>query len=69
MAQDFYRAFELGHTDKGISTLDSSGVALAAIQALNVKLSKKEQELSELKRHNRELMQRLVRIESQLVRD
>ena len=34
MAQDFYKAFELGHTDKGISTLDSSGVALAAIQAL-----------------------------------
>ena len=34
MAQDFYQAFELGHTDKGISTLDSSGVALAAIQAL-----------------------------------
>ena len=34
MAQDFYQAFELGHTNKGISTLDSSGVALAAIQAL-----------------------------------
>ena len=34
MAQDFYQAFELGNTDKGISTLDSSGVALAAIQAL-----------------------------------
>ena len=34
MAQDFYAAFGLGHTDKGIATLDSSGVALAAIKAL-----------------------------------
>ncbi len=35
MAQDFYAAFGTGHTDKGISTLDSSGVALAAIKALS----------------------------------
>ena len=34
MAQDFRAAFGLGNTDKGIATLDSSGVALAAIQAL-----------------------------------
>ena len=34
MAQDFYAAFGLGRTDKGIATLDSSGVALAAIKAL-----------------------------------
>ncbi len=35
MAQDFYAAFGTGHTDKGIATLDSTGVALAAIQALS----------------------------------
>ena len=34
MAQDFYAAFGLGGTDKGIATVDSDGVALAAIQAL-----------------------------------
>jgi len=36
MSQDFHRAFGLGGKSgvKGISTLDSSGVALAAIQAL-----------------------------------
>jgi hypothetical protein len=34
MAQDFYAAFGLGRNEKGISTLDSSGVALAGIQAL-----------------------------------
>jgi hypothetical protein len=34
MAQDFHAAFGLGRNNKGISTLDSSGVALAGIQAL-----------------------------------
>lgn len=34
MAQDFYAAFGLGTTETGISTLDTSGVAIAAIQAL-----------------------------------
>lgn len=34
MAQDFYAAFGTGQGPKGISTLDTSGVALAAIQAL-----------------------------------
>ena len=52
MAQDFYQAFELGNTDKGISTLDSSGVALAAIQALHSKSEKtlevKDAEIREL---------------------
>jgi hypothetical protein len=35
MAEDFYAAFSLGQDDKGISTLDTSGVALAAIQGLH----------------------------------
>ena len=34
MAQDFHAAFGLGNTDSGIFTVDESGVALAAIQAL-----------------------------------
>jgi len=34
MAQDFYAAFGLGDTDKGIAAIDSDGIALAAIQAL-----------------------------------
>lgn len=34
MAGDFYQTFGLGSTPRGISTLDSSGVALAGIQAL-----------------------------------
>jgi len=35
MAQDFYAAFGLGATETGIATLDTSGVALASIKALN----------------------------------
>ncbi len=34
MAQDFYAAFGLGKTDTGLSSIDTAGVALVAIQAL-----------------------------------
>ncbi|MEO0774641.1 MAG: tail fiber domain-containing protein [Pseudomonadota bacterium] len=49
MAQDFYAAFGTGATDKGISSLDSSGVALAAIQALSQRIEELEQELDALR--------------------
>ena len=39
MAQDFYRAFGLGDTDKAINSVDFGGVAFAAIQGLNRKLT------------------------------
>src|SRR5882672_2126218 len=38
MAQDFYAAFGVGPDDKHITTVDESGVALAAIQGLNEKV-------------------------------
>jgi len=38
MAQNFYAAFNVGADDKHIATLDTGGVALAAIQGLNQKL-------------------------------
>ncbi len=34
MAQDFHEAFGLGHSPTGIASLDTSGVALASVQAL-----------------------------------
>jgi trimeric autotransporter adhesin len=37
-AQDFRKAFGLGDSPLGISTVDADGVALAAIQGLNQKL-------------------------------
>jgi len=38
MAQDFYAAFGLGNDDKSINTVNADGVALAAIQGLNLKV-------------------------------
>ena len=68
MAQDFYRAFELGDTDKGISSLDSSGVALAAIQALKQENSKlkveKDTEISELKTQMTSMQKELAKLKA-----
>ncbi len=65
MAQDFRAAFGLGNTDTGIATLDSSGVALAAIQALSeqnqslkqrvIELEKQNQQIEELKQQNQRM--------------
>lgn len=49
MAQDFYAAFNLGTDDKRISSIDPSGVALVAIQALNTKVEEQERLIQELK--------------------
>jgi len=53
VAQDFHAAFGLGADDKHIAALDSSGVALAAIQGLNQKLEEtvkaQDNEIKELK--------------------
>jgi hypothetical protein len=49
MAQDFSAAFGLGSDDRSISTLDSSGVALASIQALYEMVKEKDAEIDALK--------------------
>ncbi len=53
MAQDFYKAFGLGASENGISTIDTSGVALVAIKALV--------------QENQDLRQRLSQLEAQQV--
>ena len=63
MAQDFYAAFGLGSDDRHISSLDSSGVALIAIQELNNQLQEKEAELIQLQAENEEILQRLEQLE------
>jgi hypothetical protein len=63
MAQDFYAAFGLGEMPTAIATVDADGVALAAIQGLNTKLTE------ELKRRDAEiaeLRQQLSEIKSTL---
>jgi trimeric autotransporter adhesin len=59
VAQDFQAAFGLGADDKSIATVDADGVALAAIQGLNQRLTeelkRRDMENSELKRSIEEL--------------
>lgn len=70
MAQDFYRAFGLSDTDKAINSIDSGGVAFAAIQGLNQKLTEqgtviraKDGEIAKLKANATKLAARLAAIE------
>lgn len=66
IAQDFHAAFHVGMNDKTIAMVDADGVALAAIQGLNQKLEQKAKQVSELEQKNRELEERLQRIETLL---
>jgi hypothetical protein len=60
VAQDFRAAFGLGADDTSIGTVDADGVALAAIQGLNQKLT---DELKRRDAENAELKLRLQRLE------
>jgi hypothetical protein len=55
MAQDFYDTFSVGQSRTGISTLDTSGVALAAIQGLHSVVEEKGQQIQNLQRQIDEL--------------
>lgn len=58
MAQDFYKSFGLGSTDKGLSSIDTGGVALAAIQGIKKeKDSEVEQLRADLKRQEHRVME------------
>ena len=52
MAQDFYRAFGLGDTDKAINSIDVGGVAFAAIQGLHELLKDKDAKIAALGKAN-----------------
>jgi hypothetical protein len=73
MAQDFAASFGLGVDDKHINLTDISGVALAAIKALNAAVSAKDaqlltqqEKLQALEQQNAELAARLSAIEAAL---
>jgi hypothetical protein len=59
MAQDFHAVFGLGRDNKGISTLDTDGVTLAAIQGLLEELKERDTEIRLLKGQVREIQERL----------
>ncbi len=77
MAQEFHKAFALGDDDKHISTVDSEGVALAAVQALYQVVLEKDGQIRKLKKQLEEVQRartreattlecRLARIEVQV---
>jgi len=48
-AQDFYDAFGLGPSRRGIATVDADGVALAAIQGLYEIVRRQQEEIERFK--------------------
>jgi hypothetical protein len=65
VAQDFHEAFQLnGDDDKHITTVDESGIALAAIKGLNQVVQEKDAEIQSLKQD----MQQLRQMVDQLVK-
>ena len=65
MAQDFYAAFGLGRNEKGISTLDSSGVALAGIQALAEENTAIRAQYESIRTQNVSMQQQLAIVQAQ----
>ena len=65
-AQDFKDKFGVGSDGKSISTIDPSGIALAAIQELYSQLKQKDEALSTQAKLIEELQKRLAGIEREL---
>ena len=63
MAQDFNPLFDVGEYEDYISAIDSSGVALAAIQELSSIAERQAAQIEQLKRQNEALNSRLQTLE------
>ena len=68
MAEDFRAAFGLGADDQHLASSDVAAVALASMQALSRVVEQQATELRRLTRENKQLAERLARIESHLHR-
>lgn len=72
-AQDFKNTFGVGKDDKSISTIDPSGIALAAIQELYSLLKQKDEEIVSLRKTNasqiEELKKELARLREEIKKD
>ena len=66
VAQDFHAAFGLGTDDTHIMTVDSEGVALAAIQGLHQELKAKSRQLAQQRKAIEALNRKLAAIETKL---
>ena len=65
-AQDFYAAFGVGIDDQHISSIDTGGVALVAIQALNQQLLTQNATIEQLTEQNERLQQQNADIMARL---
>lgn len=63
MAQDFAAAFQVGESDRRITTVDADGVSLAAIQGLNSLVREQEEQIAGLRQENEGLVGRLDKLE------
>jgi hypothetical protein len=63
MAQDFAAAFQVGESDRCITTVDADGVALAAIQGLNEIVEEQKAELKQKAAEIHSLQKRLEILE------
>jgi hypothetical protein len=61
VAEDFYRTFGFGMSERSLAPADMAGVALAASQALSAEIDKRDQRIAELEA-------RLERLEAALLR-
>ena len=66
MAEDFYKRFQLGQNNKGISSIDTTGVSLAAIKALNRKQKSLDVHLKKVKKVSKDQGNKLEMIEKQI---
>lgn len=66
MAQDFHAEFGLGADDRSITSIDTGGVALAAIQALAKENARLAEDNASLRARNDSMEQRLERLEAKL---
>jgi hypothetical protein len=62
IAEDFHRAFGLGEDDEHIAPSDKSGVALLAIQGLQLELGDRDRRIAELEAVNAQLQADLVEL-------
>ena len=60
VSQDFYRIFGVGADDKGISTIDPAGIALAAIQVQQKQIEEQQNQIDILVKENEIFRQMLT---------
>lgn len=66
MAQDFYSAFGVGADDEHINSVDTSGVAFAAIQGLNEELKDRDKKIESQQQQINSLQQQMTEMKKLL---